>query len=132
MATPEGLEQKQSTSFFNSMSLLLKNAINIGSDLINLILLETEAASKSLIKIIGICLAIGLLVFTLWLLLQAVIVIWLINMGYSWLVALLSLVGINVLSIMGMACLLRRCGKHIAFMSTRRQLKNLSGQNLAK
>jgi hypothetical protein len=119
----EKLAQKDAhIDFFKSLAQLWETLITTMSDIFSLAVLETRLAGRSLVIILTLFLIMLFLLTTSWFFLMAAAAFWLTTLGLSWGLALLCVVGLNILSIViGFLCILK-LKQNLKFKATRKQL----------
>lgn len=90
-------------------------------DLFILIKLEAELARRSLIRICVLSVIALILVTTLWVSLMFLLILWLSSFG-SWFIAFLSIVGLNLLLLLGICFIVWRLTHSLMFENSRKQI----------
>ncbi len=92
---------------------------------LELLALETRRASLTLVWMIALALAAGLLVVSAWFGLMAVLAISAVALGLPWFAAILLLVVINLGVASGVIFMCIKMSKDLTFVASRRQFANI-------
>ncbi len=92
--------------------------------------MEARLAGLSVIAILGLGVATGILFAATWLLLMAVLAMWLVQMGLGWGLALLCIVPINLLAGAGLIMFICGLSRNLLFSATRRQVSALAREKI--
>lgn len=84
---------------------------------------EAKLAGKSLINIALLLIVLRALAFLTWISICAVLALYLLSLGYTWLTALAAVTLLNVIAIAVVVVGLLRLKRNLSFPATRRQLQ---------
>lgn len=96
--------------------------VAVAHPLLHLITLESQRAALNFSTMVGLMVVVALLVSSAWLLLMFAGVVWLVNQGLNWELALLAGAGINILGLLLLFSILqRKVGKLAGRLADERQ-----------
>lgn len=130
----------QQTASFNQLSASIKGLIisigQMAEDITAIAKLETKLAGMSLLYITVLLFFGSILCFSIWFTVLLAVGMWLLHLGYTWPLVLLSITVVNLVLLLWIGWVIKRSAKHLRFTATRRQLHanplNLQGTHYAK
>lgn len=117
-------------SLLHRVTVLLHTIRAVFGGLCTLAAMEVRLAGLSVIAILVLGVATGVLLTATWLLLMAVLAMWLVQMGLGWGLALLCIVPINLLAGAGLIMFICRFSRNLVFSATRRQVSALAREKI--
>jgi energy-coupling factor transporter transmembrane protein EcfT len=101
---------------------LLLTASQIVQDIVAIAKLETRLAGINLVFIVLLIFTSSLICFAIWLSFLLAAAFGLQHLGFSWPMILLQVAGLNILLLVLVGWVIKRCIKNLSFTATRRQL----------
>lgn len=120
--TPAAASAAEPPSLLQQLQGLVRELPRLVSDRVELLSLELQRATQSLVQIVALVVAIAILGVTVWLTLWATLVTLLVHAGMPLLAALLLTVGINAVVIAVAVARVRRLLPRLQLPATRRHL----------
>ncbi|EKD72617.1 MAG: hypothetical protein ACD_45C00623G0003 [uncultured bacterium] len=105
--------------------MLVPNIINILSNVIALVNLETRIAGKTIVAILTLAVIYATLLTATWLSLLAILVVYLVSLQWSLLVSLLIALALNIVCLLVIGLILLRMKKNLFFPATVSECRNL-------
>lgn len=122
MDAAETVDKETEAGFFKNLVQLWQTFFATLGEVFHLAVLELRLAKRSLVLILGFLVVIGFLAIASGLSLMAILAVWLVSQGLSWMLSLLCILGLNVLLIIVIFLFILRLTQNLKFKATRRHL----------
>lgn len=108
------------------LMLLIPNLVNFFCNVITLVGMEARAAGKSIIIMIMLSIVLAFLVTTTWLLLLAMLFVYLTSLHWSMQLSLLAILLLNVVFILLISVIISKAKKNLSFPLLSQQCRRIS------
>lgn len=116
------MEEQSNRSLYNIINVIIGTYFKLISDVFKIFNLESLLAKKSLIKIIILALFAGVILFSTWLSLLGLLLIYLIQLHYGWIISMSAIALLNILILLIIVFIIMRLKNNLSFSATRRQI----------
>jgi uncharacterized membrane protein YqjE len=119
------MDDQSNQSLYNIVNAIIGAYLKLISDVIKIVNLEAILAKKSFVRIIILTMLAGTILFSTWLSLLGLLLLYLIKLNYSWLLAMSAITLLNVIILFIIFIVIMQLKKNLSFSATRRQISNL-------
>lgn len=118
-------EKAGNRSLYRIINIIIGSYFNLFADIFKIFHLETALAKKSFSKIIFCILLAAVILFSTWLSLLGLLLVYLIQLHYSWLISVSAIAVLNLIILLIIVFIIMRLMGNLSFSATRRQISSL-------
>ena len=119
------MDDQSKQSLYNIVNTIIGAYFKVISDTFKVVKLEAILAKNSFIKIVILAMFAGTILFSTWLSLLGLLLLYLIKLNFSWLLAVSAVILLNVIILFIIVIIILQLKKNLYFSATRRQIVNL-------